>query len=185
MTVPPRRGVRAPLAFLVRAFAPIRRVGERIAALGWVGPVAFAAVSAVGVGVAIWGTFFASPDIVVRQFDAGAVGGYAIRQVNGFPQYDLYLVGLDDGRIRAIDGRVESSGCSVRWLPSDERGRARNPGGVPGVYEDPCTGAIWSMVGDALSVPLVPLRTPQVSYRAGPDGALHVFVEMINHPAFR
>ena len=145
------------------------------------GPAAFLIVSAVGVAAVLWGIFIASPDITVVQFDAGSVDEFEIRQMNAFPQHDLYLFGLENGGIRALDGRVEASGCSVIWRPNDDRARARNPGAIRGAFEDPCSGAIWSVEGNAVNGAEEPLRTPQVNYIPRADG-LHVTVEMINHP---
>ena len=148
----------------------------------WLGPTALVIVSAAGIFAALWGGLFADPPIAVRYFDAGAVDTFAIRQVNAYPEVDLYVVGLDNGKIRAIDARVEASGCVAVWLPGDVRGRAANPGQLPGVLEDPCTGAVWSMEGNAISGSDVPLRTPHIDPRPGTDGKPHIFVEMINQP---
>ncbi|MPZ98456.1 MAG: hypothetical protein GEU80_03800 [Dehalococcoidia bacterium] len=148
----------------------------------WLGPTALIVVSAAGIFAALWGGLFADPGITVRYFDAGAVNTFAIRQVNAFPEVDLYVVGLDNGKIRAIDMRVEASGCVASWLPEDWRGRAANPGRLPGVYEDPCSGAIWSMEGNAISGSELPLRTPHIEPRQGTDGKQHIFVELINQP---
>ncbi len=139
-------------------------------------------VSAVGVATVLWGIFFANPDITVVHYDAGPIEDFEIRQVNAFPEIDLYIYGLDNGIVRALDGRVESSGCSVRWLPGDRRGLARNPGSLPGAFEDPCSGAVWSVEGNAISGTSEPLRTPQVTFVPNADGKLHVRVELINHP---
>jgi len=139
-------------------------------------------VSAAGIATVLWGIFVADPDITVFHYDAGPVEDYEVRQMNAFPEIDLYLYGLDSGGIRALDGRVEASGCTVRWLPDDDRGRVRNPGSLAGVLEDPCSGAIWSVEGNAISGTNEPLRTPQVTFQPRSDGKLHVFVELINHP---
>ena len=148
----------------------------------WLGPTALLIVSAAGIFAALWGGMFADPPITVRYFDAGAVDTFAIRQVNAYPEVDLFVVGLDNGKIRALDARVEASGCVAAWLPEDGRGRAANPGQLPGVYEDPCSGAIWSMEGNAISGSETPLRTPQIKPRTIEDGKQHIFVEMINQP---
>src|SRR5690606_1925119 len=109
----------------------------------WTGPVVLLSLSAFFIGVVIWGQL--NPmDIRVVQFDAGRADSFTINEVTAFPEADLYVVGMEDGRLRAIDGRVQASGCSVNWLPDDPRGRAHNPRGRPGVFEDPCTGALWS-----------------------------------------
>ncbi|MDA0365605.1 MAG: hypothetical protein O2843_07045, partial [Chloroflexi bacterium] len=169
--------------------APFRYVGDalqRLAAAtpGWVGPSAFLFVTVIGIGVAIYGAFIADPDIRVSRFDAGPVTHFAIRELRAYPEIDLYVVGLDDGRLRAIDGRVQETGCSVQWRPDDARGSERSPGGVVGAFVDPCGSGVWSMLGDGIVGTNVPLRTPQITYHAGDDGANHAFVEMINHPAF-
>ncbi len=149
----------------------------------WFGPTVLILLSAVFIGGAVYGAFFARPPITVKEFDAGPVEQFAIGKVNAFPQYALYLVGMPDGRIRAIDTRVESSGCTAVWHPDDPRGASDNPNHEPGVFIDPCSGGVWSMVGDALSGSSTPLRTPQVSHTTGADGHDHVLVEAINNPA--
>lgn len=157
-----------------RSLATPRRVP------GWLGPSALLLVTAFGIGAVLWG-YFNPPDIRISQFDAGPVSNFAIRKVTAYPEQNIYIVGLDDGRLRALDGRNQASRCSVRWLPDDPRGGVRNPGGVAGVFEDPCNGALWSMLGDAISGSDVPLRVPVIDYRPGEDGrALHAWVEVIN-----
>jgi hypothetical protein len=173
---------------LARRLAPIGRrleaIQRRLDRLPpWVGPSALIVLSAIFIGGAVYGAFFAHPPIRVRMFDAGPVSDFAIGKVNAFPQYALYLVGMEDGQIRAIDARVESSGCTAEWRPDDPRGASDNPKHVPGAFVDPCTGAVWSAVGDALSGSNTPLRTPQVSHQTGSDGLDHVMVETINNPA--
>jgi hypothetical protein len=173
---------------LAHRFAP---VGRRLEAVQrrfdrlppWVGPFVLLVLSAIFIGGAVYGAFFAHPPITVKQFDAGTVDQFAIGKVNAFPQYSLYLVGMEDGQIRAIDARVESSGCSATWHPDDPRGTVDNPKREPGVFIDPCSGAVWSMLGDALSGTLTPLRTPNVTHERGSNGVDHVLVEIINNPA--
>lgn len=137
-------------------------------------------VSAAGVLAVFWG-YFNPPAIRVVMFDAGELDRFAIHRVVAYPEQDLYVVGLGDGRIRAIDGRVQPGDCRVEWLPDDARGAARNPNGPPGVYRDPCTEALWSFEGNAISGTDQPLRTPKITTRAGEDGqARRVFVEVVN-----
>lgn len=176
------RALAGPSAALRRFGDGCRRIAERTPR--WAGPTAFLVVSALGIVVAIYGTYFADPNIRVRRFDAGPVSQFAIGQVNAYPDIDLYIVGLEDGRLRAIDGRVQGTACSVEWRPNDLQGSVRNPGGTPGAYVDPCGTGVWDMLGDAISGTDVPLRTPQITYLPGADGYQHVLVEMINHPAF-
>ncbi|MGE3961853.1 MAG: hypothetical protein AB7F65_09255 [Dehalococcoidia bacterium] len=146
----------------------------------WVGPTALLVVSGFFIGVVIWG--LVNPlDVRVVYFDAGRADGFEISKVTPFVEQDLYVVGLEDGRLRAIDGRVEASGCSVRWLADDARGVAANPGGAAGVFEDPCSLATWSMLGDAIEGSREPLRTPYIDYRVGPDGrTTHAYIERVN-----
>jgi hypothetical protein len=176
------RALAGPAAVLRRVGDAFRSVADRTPP--WVGPGAFVLVTAIGIGVAIYGTFFADPGIRVRRFDAGPVSLFAIRELRAYPDVDLYIVGLDDGRLRALDGRVQATDCSVEWRPDDARGAARNPGGLAGAFVDPCSAAVWDMLGNAIAGGEVPLRTPQVTYHAQADGQNHAFVEMINHPAF-
>lgn len=146
----------------------------------WVGPTVFLALSAFFIGVVFWGYFFGE-DIRVEYYDAGRADSFTIGQVTAFPDLDLYVVGLEDGRLRAIDGRIDGTDCRVRWLPEDERGRLHNPRSAPGVFEDPCTGATWSMIANAIQGSNEPLRTPHIDYRPGPYGrATHAFIERVN-----
>ncbi len=118
--------------------------------------------------------------IEVVKFDAGDVRQFAVHKVVAYPQQHLYIVGMPDGRLRAIDGRVEGSDCKVEWLPNDDRGAVRNPQGLPGIYRDPCSGAIWSFEGNAISGADQPLRTPVVTPDDRPDGTQRVQVELVN-----
>ena len=143
------------------------------------GMAAILLITVIGVFGVVWG-YLNPPGIEVEDFDAGELSRFAVRRVVAFPEKHLYVVGLEDGRIRAVDGRVASNNCKVDWLPDDPRGAQRNPQGLPGVYRDPCSGALWSFEGNAISGTNEPLRTPQVTVTAGQDGKQHVFVELIN-----
>ena len=140
--------------------------------------VGLALVSGLGIGAALWGAFFADPNPRVHYLDAGTLDRFAINEVDAYPQDHVYLVGLEDGRLRALDGIVASTGCAVEWQPTDEMGRAHNPGGVPGVFTDPCGGGVWEFTGDAI-VGVEPLRTFQVDYTRDDSGAQHVRVEVL------
>jgi hypothetical protein len=137
-------------------------------------------VSALAIAAVFWG-YFKPPAIEVVSFDAGEVSRFGIHKVVAYPEQHLYIVGMADGRIRAVDGRVRSNDCRVAWLPDDSRGAARNPEGRPGVFHDACSGALWSSEGNAISGTDQPLRTPQVTVHAPvAGGPLRVFVELVN-----
>lgn len=145
-----------------------------------VGPTALLLISAFFIGVVVWGIVNPA-EIRVVYFDAGRADSFEINRVTAFPGEDLYIVGREDGRLRAIDGRVADSGCSVVWQADDVRGRDHNPSGLPGVFEDPCSGAIWSMEANAIQGADRPLRTPYIDYRPSVDGrGVHAFVERVN-----
>ncbi len=148
---------------------------------GFVVPAALLLVSVLSVGAVFWGYFIASPGIRVFEYDAGPVAGLEIGSVRPFEELDFYLVGLADGRVRALDGRVRSTQCLVRWQPDDERGRTANPRGVAGTFEDPCTGAFWSISGDQIQSAgtVEPMRTFEIAYATQPGGTQHIFVEVI------
>jgi hypothetical protein len=145
----------------------------------WLGPTALLLISMVGVGAVIWGVFN-PPDIRVVYHDVGPVDSFAIGEVTPFPEVNLYMVGRESGALRALDGRIQESGCVVRWQPDDARGGEHNPGARPGVFEDPCTAATWSRLGNAISGSDRPMRTPHINYRYGDTGRTHAFVELIN-----
>ncbi len=146
----------------------------------WLGPTVLLALAGFFIGVVIWGGLNPA-DIRVVYFDAGRADSFTIGQVTAFPDQDVYVVGLEDGRLRAIDARVADTDCVAEWLPDDDRGRAYNPRGAPGVFQDPCSGATWSMLANAIQGADEPLRTPHIDYRPGPDGrATHAYVERIN-----
>ncbi len=155
-----------------------RRVPERLRGAS-IGPLALLIVSLLAIATVIWGNLRGA-GLEVRYFDAGPLDDYAIGTVAVFPEEEIYVVGLADGRLRAIDGRVESSGCSVRYMREDDRGRALNPRGLPGVFEDPCTGATWAATGDALAGGNEPLRTPFVLIATAEDGRQRVSVELVS-----
>ncbi|MFA7249334.1 MAG: hypothetical protein WC273_06825 [Dehalococcoidia bacterium] len=146
----------------------------------FVGPLVVLVISALGLFAVFWGIF--NPMAIdVVDFDAGDASQFAVHRVVAFPEQHLYLVGMEDGRIRALDGRVQASNCRVEWLPDDPRGAVRNPQGLPGVFRDPCSGALWSFEGNAISGTNQPLRTPHVTLSAGLDGrSQRVSVELVN-----
>lgn len=145
-----------------------------------VGPTVLLLMSMFFLGTVIWG-YFNRPEIRVAQIDVGALDEFAVGRLVARPEDNLYLVGMSDGRIRALDMRNQQTGCIVQWIAEDDRGRAYNPDGQPGVFQDPCSGAIWSMVGNAISGSNVPLKTPVAAVRPAVEGGeLRVFVEMIN-----
>ncbi len=138
-----------------------------------------ALVFVIGLGGALWGAFFADPDVRLQQLDAGPVGEFAIGEVKPFPEQNVYLVGIEDGRIRALDGIIRDNGCAVEWLPNDARTRSVNPGDRPGAFIDHCSGAVWTALGNAFSGTSEPLRTFQVDYETNDAGVQHVWVEVI------
>ena len=148
------------------------------------GPTMLLISSALGIAAVFWGQFVSDPGIEVRLLDAGPEAAVldVLRDdhVYPIPGEDLYVVALDDGRLRAVDGRVQFSGCAVDYLPNDPRGETRNPFRAPGVLEDPCSGAVWSVAGDAIARVDEPLRTPQISFKNDEDGVRHLFVEVIS-----
>lgn len=162
---------------------PARRLGPFTVPRN-IGPIMLFLVSAIGIAAVFWGRFAADTGIEIRLFDAGPEAAIleTLRggEIVAFPDERIYIVGLEDGRLRAIDGRVEFSGCSVNYLPDDPRGRIRNPDGTSGVLEDPCSGAVWSVAGDAIAGVDEPLRTPQYSFAEDDDGVRHMFVEVIS-----
>ena len=148
------------------------------------GLVAVSLITLAAIGAIFWGTLVDPPEMQVFNFDAGPVSEFEIGKVKALDQIDIYVVGLADGRIRALDGIVEENGCAVEFRPDDPRGSARNPGGVAGAFVDPCSDAVWAITGDALSAPwpLEPLRTPRVTFPEFEDGARHVLIEVIGRP---
>ena len=137
-------------------------------------------VSIVGIASVFWGRFISDSNIDIEYFDAGPTEALLDRRVIEISEHDIYLIGLEDGRVRAVDGRVEFSGCVVDYRHEDARGRSHNPYGVAGVLEDPCSGAVWSVAGDAIALVDEPLRTPNVTFRHSEDGLQHVIVEIIS-----
>lgn len=148
------------------------------------GPIALFLVSLVALLAVLWGALFPR-QIEVVYVDAGPVDAFEIGRVDYFPEHDFYVVGLKDARLRALDGRIEATGCSVRWLPDDRRGVDHNPLGRPGVFEDPCSNAVWSAIGNAISGTNEPMRTPHIDWRRGEDDVIHAHVEVINPDADR
>lgn len=142
-------------------------------------------VAVFGIGAAVWGGVVADPHFTVQALDAGPVTSFAIGRVAPYPDVNVYLVGIEDGRIRALDGIVKDTGCAVRWDPADERTRSANAGRFPGSYTDPCSGNVWTNTGNAFSGAKSPLRTFQVSYETNDQGVQHVWVEVIGERAAR
>ncbi len=160
----------------MKAVAPERRLRAQLRGrpLGLLGVLL---VVIAGVFAVLWGTFKSEPPKFAL-VDAGLVSSFAIGRVVAYPEQQFYVVGLADGRLRALDGFVKSSGCPVSWLPADERGRARNVNGEPGVYVDACSGGVWYANGDALPPTAEPLRSFHLEYRTVADGQ-HLWVEVL------
>jgi len=143
------------------------------------GPIALIAFSALTVLVFLWGELVADPRIDVSQFDAGPIEKFDIGKIITLDELGFYLIGMEDGRIRAVDGRNEKSGCEVIYDRDDTRGISKNPLSITGVFLDRCSDSVWALTGDAISGANYPLRTPQVTYKRDAEGILHVWVEVI------
>lgn len=164
-----------PRSVVGRILARVRRWDAR----GRLTLLGLALVALVGIGGAVWGGVVADPHFSVQSLDAGPVSNFAIGKVVPYPDVNVYLVGIDDGRIRAVDGIVKDTHCAVRWDPADERTRSANAGQTPGSYTDPCSGDVWTNAGNAFSGAKSPLRTFQVRYETNEQGVQHVWVEVI------
>ena len=143
------------------------------------GPLALAVLSALTIAAVFWGWLVADPDIDVFMLDAGPVDRIAIGEVAAFEEFDVYVVGLANGRVRAVDGLVRANCCAVRWLSDDRRALSLNPLRRPGAFADRCSDAVWAITGDAVSGTSDPLRTFQVTFRRDEAGVQHVQVEVI------
>lgn len=160
----------------MNAVAPERGLRARLR--GWpLGLLGVLLILIAGVFAVVWGTYKAeAPKFAL--LDSGPISQFAIGRVVAYPEQHYYVVGLADGRLRAIDGFVQASGCPVSWLPADDRGRARNVNGEPGVYVDACSGGAWYATGDALPPTAEPLRAFHLEYRTAEDGQ-HLWVEVL------
>jgi hypothetical protein len=149
----------------------------------WLAPGAMALITLIGIGAVFWGRFVDPTTIAVQSFDAGEVQSYEIGEVRPFEDVQIFMVGLEDGRLRAVDARVESSGCIAEFHPEDGRGAVDNPLGRDGSYVDPCTGASWFLDGDQLDAAggaSEPLRTFVITYETPPGDVQHAYVEVID-----
>jgi hypothetical protein len=149
------------------------RLGARLTVIGL---VAFFLFALAGV---VRGAYFAHPEIHVSWVDAGPESEYAIGRVVPLAGQGVYVLGMEDGSLRAVDGLVKGSGCWVEYLPDDERGLAHNPRRQPGAFRDPCTGTVWAANADAIEGTREPLRTFSVASFLAPDGSRHVRVEVL------
>jgi len=141
------------------------------------GPSALFITSLFFIGVVFWG-LFNETEIVVKYVDAGPVDRFAIGQVDQVDDLPLYVIGLENGTLRAIDTRIEGTGCLANWMPEDPRGRSINYQARHGVFADTCSNKIWAAAGHAIGGD-TPLRTPHLEPRPGTDGKQHIFVEFI------
>ena len=141
------------------------------------GPSALFITSLFFIGVVFWG-LFNETEIVVKYVDAGPVDRFAIGQVDQVDDLPLYVIGLENGTLRAIDTRIEGTGCLANWMPEDPRGRSINYQARHGVFTDTCSNKIWAAAGHAIDGD-TPLRTPHLEPRPGTDGKQHIFVEFI------
>jgi len=148
----------------------------------WLAPGAMLLITILGIAAVFWGRFVEPTIIPVQSFDAGPVAKYAIGDVRAFDDVEIFMVGLDDGRLRAIDARVASNGCVVEFDPNETRGAVANPLGRDGAFVDPCTGATWFLDGDQLDAAggePEPLRTFVITYETPPGDVQHAFVEVV------
>lgn len=141
------------------------------------GPSALFITSLFFIGVVFWG-LFNETEIVVKYVDAGPVDRFAIGQVDQVDDLPLYVIGLENGTLRAIDTRIEGTSCLANWMPDDSRGRSINYQARHGVFADTCSNKIWAAAGHAIGGD-TPLRTPHLEPRPGTDGKQHIFVEFI------
>lgn len=174
-------GRRGGLGRVGQAFGSISGRLRRWDSRGRLTLFGLALVFVVGMAGSLWGAFFADPDVRLQQLDAGPVGEFAIGEVKPFPEQSVYMVGVEDGRIRALDGIIKDSGCAVEWLPNDTRTQSVNFGERPGAFIDHCSGAVWSALGNAFSGTRNPMRTFQVDYETNAAGVQHVWVEVIGN----
>lgn len=166
------RGRSGPFARLASTF-PARQAG----------PIALVAVILLSLVAVFWGAVIAKPEFTVSTFDAGPLDQFSVGGLVPFEEAGVYVYGLEDGRLRALDGVVRATGCRVRWLPDDKRTESANPGHRSGAFLDPCSGAIWAVDGDALSGTSEPLRTFIASVSEDARGVLHVYIEVIGRDA--
>ena len=151
----------------------------------WLTPGALLGITVLAIAGMFWGKFVAPPVIAVTELDAGGATDYAIGDVRAFPNLEVFVVAMEDGRLRALDARVASNGCVVEWVADDARGSVVNPFGRAGAFVDPCSGAAWALTGDqvlAAGSP-EPLRTFHITYDTLPDGVQHVYVEVVGRTA--
>lgn len=141
--------------------------------------LAFLAFFVFGVAGVVRGAYFAQPEIRVQWVDAGPESDYAIGKVIPVPDQGVYVIGIENGSLRAVDGLVKATGCWVEYLPTDERGRPHNPLQQPGAFRDPCSGAVWAANANVIEGSRVPLRTFPVASFLAPDGTRHVRVEVV------
>ena len=88
--------------------------------------------------------------------EAGSVGRFAPRSVTPFPDNEFYLVRLEDGGFLALHRKCTHLGCSVPWLPDEER------------FACPCHASAFDMRGAVLSSPAPrPLDLFAVAIRNG------------------
>ena len=73
--------------------------------------------------------------------EAGPVGRFPHRSVTPFPENEFYLVRLEDGGFLALHRKCTHLGCSVPWLPDEER------------FACPCHASAFDMRGAVLSSP--------------------------------
>ncbi len=144
-----------------------------------IGPFALIAFSLAGVALVVWGATIGKAEFIVEDYDAGPLEQFVIGQIVAFDEPGLYVFGREDGQLRVLDGLIRRTGCRAQWLPDDSRASSANPDGASGAFADPCSEALWAMTGRAIVGTDEPLRTFTYRVRAGPDGADHIFIEVI------
>ena len=73
--------------------------------------------------------------------EVGPVGRFANRSVTPFPENEFYLVRLEDGGFLALHRKCTHLGCSVPWLPDEER------------FACPCHASAFDIRGAVLNSP--------------------------------
>ncbi|MFL2635097.1 MAG: hypothetical protein ACJ0J6_04560 [Dehalococcoidia bacterium] len=114
-------------------------------------------ISTIGLYAVIHG-YMNPPKILIEQFDAGSINNIDIGDVIYYQDQGFYLVGMSNGKLRALTQSVKKS-CLLNYFGSrDNNDYKIKPFALQNIFFDNCDN-LWDVNGDSFFQNQVPLKT--------------------------
>ena len=114
-------------------------------------------ISAVGLYAVIHG-YMNPPKISIEQFDAGSISNFDIGDVVYFQDQEFYLVGMRNGKLRALKQSIKDS-CTLNYFGLRHNNDNKiKPFSIQNIFFDNCDN-LWRVNGDSFFQNQVPLKT--------------------------